>query len=323
VNLQEIPPPPNDDFANATSISTLPFTADFDTGAATFESNEPPTCGYPSPPYKTIWFSFTAAQDGSVSASLPTFTFGGYIAAYTGTDFSNLINVGCSRYSDRLTIRAVAGQTYHFQVGGIYGESGTGYFFFYPGDPSKYDTIQFCSSSNDPGNVGIQSFTWDFGDGTTATTGCSNHRYAADGNYTVQHTVTTFDGRTAAATPQVVQVRTHDVAITKLTAPNSANAGQTKTITATLSNKAYPETVQIDLYKSTSTGFVWVAAVTKSAPVSSGNRTTAFNFNYTFTSDDASIGKVTFRAVATLIGVRDALPIDNEAVSSPPTKVGR
>jgi hypothetical protein len=55
----------------------------------------------------------------------------------------------------------------------------------------------------------------------------------------------------------------------------------------------------------------------------SDNHTTAVNFTYTFTSDDARIGKVTFRTVATLINAHDVIPVDNEAISSPPTKVTR
>ncbi len=55
-------------------------------------------------------------------------------------------------------------------------------------------------------------------------------------------------------------------------------------------------------------------------PVRSGNRTTNFAFSYTFTSADAVVGKVTFEAVATIIGARDALPADNTLIA-PPTKV--
>ncbi len=187
-------------------------------------------------------------------------------------------------------------------------------FYYYPGDPSKFDTIQFQDNSYDPGNLGIQTYQWNFGDGTVASGSSAAHKYAADGDYQVNHTVTTIDGRTATIT-QAVQVRTHDVAITKITAPNSANVGQTKAITANLRNIAYPETVQIDLYKSTLNGFEWIASVTKSVPVLSGNRTTAVNFSYKFTSDDAKLGKVTFKAVATINGARDAYPSDNEAIS--------
>lgn len=335
IDLEQFPPPVNDNFAAATPVSSLPSTIDFGTIAATFETNEPSACGYPSPPYKTIWYSFIASQTGSVSASIPGSNFAPFLTIFSGTGLNDLTQLGCGQYSNKVTFRAIQGQTYYFQVGGYYGESGYGTFllevasppqanfYFYPSDPSKYDTVQFCSSSYDPGNVGIQSFTWNFGDGATATEGCATHRYTADGDYTVQHTVTTFDGRTAAATPQVVQVRTHDVSITSLTAPRSANAGQTKTITVSVRNTRYPETVTVNLYKSTPAGDEWISSLTLPVPVLSGNRTKLFTFDYTFTSQDAQIGKVSFRAEAFIEGANDAFPQDNTAISAPPTRVGR
>jgi hypothetical protein len=51
--------------------------------------------------------------------------------------------------------------------------------------------------------------------------------------------------------------------------------------------------------------------------VRSGGRTTAFGFTYTFTSDDAALGKVTFKAVASIVGARDAQPSDNTAIALP------
>ena len=80
-------------------------------------------------------------------------------------------------------------------------------FVFFPFDPTIFDTVQFIDQSLDPGGVGIESQAWDLGDGTIATGCCPTHRYAADGDYSVQLTVTTLDGRTAS-TSQVVQVRT-------------------------------------------------------------------------------------------------------------------
>lgn len=328
INLQQIPPPANDAFENATLINSLPSTTSFDTSAATFQSSEPnPSCAYPAPPYHTVWFAFTATQDGSVSASIPSYGFGPFIAAYSGTNFNNLTQLGCNQYSNKVTIHVVSGQTYYFQVGGLNGDRGIGQFllettpppqagfYYYPGDPSRFDNVQFQDSSNDPGGLSLQTYTWDFGDGIVASGYSATHKYSADGNYQVVHTVTTTDGRTASIT-QTLQVRTHDVAITKLTTPNSANVGQTKTITVTLRNVAYPENVQVDLYKSTPNGFVFITTVTKSIPTLSGNRTTAVDFSYKFTSDDARLSKVTFKAVATIIGARDAYPSDNEAVSS-------
>jgi hypothetical protein len=42
----------------------------------------------------------------------------------------------------------------------------------------------------------------------------------------------------------------------------------------------------------------------------------ATGFRYTFANEDAVLGKVTLKVVS-LIGVLDALPADNEAISSP------
>ena len=225
-------------------------------------------------------------------------------------------------YTVQLTVTTVDGRTASTsQVVQVTTQPPVASFYFYPSDPSAFDTLQFYDNSYDPGYAGIQSRNWSFGDGTTATDCCPTHRYAADGDYTVQLTVTTFDGRTAS-TSQVVHVKTHDVAITKFTVPTSASAGQTRSIVVGVRNTRYPETVRVELYKSTPGGYQSVGFLEQSVPVRSANRTTDFTFNYTFTSDDATIGKVTFRAVAIVINARDALPADNEAISAP-TKVTR
>jgi len=338
VNLQEILPPPNDDFTDATVIGGLPFTDRVDTTAASFESGEPtPSCF--NAQNGTVWYAFTPAASGSVSASAGGSFFPAVVAAYTGNSLASLTEVGCRLFSDVLTLDASAGATYFFQVAGIFGESGplqfqldvtpppVANFSYSPSDPSTYETVQFYDNSYDPGQVGIQSFTWNFGDGATATGSSPTHRYAADGDYTVQETVTTLDGRTAS-TSQTVHVATHDVAITKFSVPNAAKAGQTRAISVGVNSRRYPETVQVALYKSVpgncypSGCFQSVGWLTQFVPVRPSNRTTDFNFSYTFTSEDAAIGKVTFRAVASIIEARDALSADNEAISSP-TKVGR
>jgi hypothetical protein len=335
LNLQQVPPPANDNFANATDVGPVPSTMDFDTSGATFESGEPaPSCAYPSPPYKTIWFAFTASQDGPISASIPNSNFSPFLAAYSGTDLNNLAELGCGQYSNRLTFQTVASQTYYIQVGGFNREGGTGTFllentpspvadfYYYPGDPSKFDTVQFYDGSYDPANIGIGTWNWDFGDGSNSIERYPSHKFATDGDYPVTLMVTTPDGRTATIT-QTIHVRTHDVAITKVTAPQSARSGQTKAITVSLRNTHYPETVTVDLYKSTPGGDVWIGSLTIQVPVLSGNKTKQVSFNYTFTSQDAQIGKVTFRAVATINGANDAFPQDNTGISSPPTKVTR
>jgi hypothetical protein len=335
INLEQVPPPANDNFSEAVTVSTLPSTVDFDMSGATMQSGEPiPSCANSNPPpFGTIWYAFTPAQDKTLSASVITNNFSPFWAVYKGSSVDHLTEVTCGTF-DRISFRASAGQTYYIQVGGLFASFGTGSFTleaapppqvsfsYYPSDPSKFDTIQFEDNSFDPAFFGLQTWVWNFGDGTSATGNIATHKFAADGDYQVTETVTTPDGRTASST-QTVQVRTHDVAIMKVSAPNSANTGQTRTITVNLRNTAYPESVQVDLYKSVQGGFQWVATVTKPIPALSGNRTTALSFNYTFTSDDARVGKVTFKVVATIIGARDVLPADNEAISSPATKVGR
>ncbi len=332
VNLQEIPPPPNDDFANATVIPALPFSDTVDTTAATTEPGEPmPSCAYTTEG-KSVWYAFTPSESGSVSASYNA-SFSPVVAAYTGDSLTNLKEVGCRAWGGWLTFHVDAGTTYYFQARGVYNEGGwlqfnlqvtpppVANFNFYPYDPTVFDTIQFNDYSYDPVGVGIQSQAWDFGDGSIATGCCPTHRYAADGDYTVQLTVTTYDGRTALAS-QIVKVRTHDVAITRFSAPQAASSGQTRQISVGINSKRNPEYVQVQLFKSRLQGFEQFGSLTQSVPVRPPNRTTDFNFSYTFTRDDASIGKVTFKAVATITSARDALPADNETIASP-TKVSQ
>ena len=329
LNVQQIPPPANDNFANATQITALPFRDTVDTSAATLEPGEPaPSCAFP-PLEGTVWYTFTPATSGSVSVSIDS-SFPTAEEEYTGTSFANLTALQCGGgFSQLNTIHVNAGTTYYFQVEGLglVGEGGTiGFnlvttppptagFFFEPFDPSVFDTVQFFDQSFDPGQVGFQTEAWSFGDGTTGTGSFPAHRYAADGDYTVGLTVTTFDGRTASAS-QVVHVRTHDVAIAKFTVPRSASAGQTRSITVGVSDKRYPETVQVQLLKGSQGGFDQVGILTQSVPVQMGKATTPFAFSYTFTQDDATVGKVTFEAIATIQGARDALPADNMAIAS-------
>jgi PKD repeat protein len=193
-------------------------------------------------------------------------------------------------------------------------------FYPSPGDPSTFDTVNFNNWSQDPAcyYCGMSAY-WDFGDGTTSTDWSPYHRYAAEGDYTVSLTVTTQDGRTASTT-RTLQVRTHDVAITKFTVPQSAKAGQTRSVSVYVNNTRYPEQVEVQLFKSTPAGWQWVGTLQQEVPVRPSNRTTIFEFSYTFTAEDAQLGRINFRAVATIVNARDALPTNNEAISLP-TKV--
>jgi PKD domain len=335
LNVREIPPPPNDAFADAKEALALPFNDAADLTAATTEPGEPVTnfsiVG-------SAWYVFTPSESGSFTANANFCCGYQILTVYTGDSVAGLTEVKFSPYG-MVTFRGTAGTTYHIQVGRTGGFGGTSPMTFRldktpppvagmsfsPFDPSMFDNIQFGAyGSYDPVNVGIETFAWSFGDGSTDTGFSVLHRYAADGDYPARLTVTTFDGRSASAT-QTVHVKTHDVAIVKFTAPNAASAGQTRQISVAVNNSRYPETVQVQLMKSVPGvygGFVTVGTLTQSVPAAGKNQSTPFAFSYTFTSDDAAVGKVTFQAVATLLGARDAQSADNTAISLP-TKVGR
>ena len=332
VNVFETPPPPNDDFADAKIISTLPFSDEVDNTGATTEINEPQDCSYNSP--WTVWYSFTSAANVLITAN----TAGSNMAdtrlsvyQAVGGSLGDLSLITCGVFGSSVVFNVQAGSTYYLQAGSMYGVGNLKVnvfetpppiagFMFYPFDPSTFDTIQFFDQSYDPGQSGFQSFVWDFGDGSVAIDSSPTHQYAMDGDYTVNYTVTTNDGRTAS-TSRVVQVKTHDVAITKITAPQSAKSGQTQKINIAIKNRRYSEDVRVDFYKSIPGGFQWVGAYTQFVPVRLGNQTSTFTFNYTFTMQDVNLGKVSFKAVATIVNLRDALPADNELISSPPTKI--
>jgi chitodextrinase len=334
LQLQAVPPPPNDNFADAIPVNSLPFADTQDVTGATLEPGEP-TNNCAGGFGDSVWYSFTPTTSGSYSASALADEFGTSGAnVYTGSSVDSLTKVACSPGSGALAAwSATAGTTYYIQAGNFNGFT-TGNlitrvevtpppnvsFFFGPSDPSIFDTLSFTAVSFDPANIGVETYSWTFGDGASATGCCQTHQYAKDGDYTVTLTGTTFDGRVGIQTA-VMHVRTHDVAITSFSAPNTAKAGKTATFDVRLSDLRDPEQVEVDLMKSDPTsGFVTVASRVQGVQVSTTGKTADFKLSYTFTSADAALRDVTFKAVATIIGARDAVPSNNTAVA-PPTKV--
>jgi PKD domain len=335
LNVAEIPPPPNDDFANATPTGAAPFSDTQSAVAASKEPGEPdPSCG-PFAPATSWWYAFTPVSTQSYRVSLGGGS-GSTVAVFTGTSLADLSQLDCrSSYGGAgFAFRGVAGTTYYIQVSdpysGAYGPITLNLevapapyagFSVSPSDPSVFDTVGFWGLSSDPAGNPITQELYEFGDGTSAVGCCpdvvggqfdATHRYAKDGDYNARVTATTSDGRTATST-LTVHVRTHDVAISKLSVPQTAHPGQTRSITVNLSNGRYPENVRVELYKSVSGGdFVLVGALTHDAPV---GKSTPFAFNYTFTADDGVLGKVTFKTVATIVGARDAQPADNAVIA--------
>jgi hypothetical protein len=153
--------PPNDDFANATHVTAVPFNDTVDhLIAATVEPNEPLPCAGGAM-LSTVWWAFTPSSNGSYSASLagplsPQFD------AYTGSSLANLNLVACSSGGD-ITFKASAGTTYYLRAAGAFTldfpmffrldvtPAPVAAFFFGPSDPSIFDSVQFLDASSDPG----------------------------------------------------------------------------------------------------------------------------------------------------------------------------
>lgn len=323
----------NDDFRNATKILALPFSETVDLTGTSREVNEPnPSCGAPA---RSVWYKFTPATTQSLTANVIFPPFPVTIAAYTGQSLSRLTPVACgttfSGYG--ATFRAQKGKTYYIQIqtAGVFDPGGVvqfslnvapppiASFTFSPRDPSVFDTIQFADLSEDPAGLEIQTRVWSFGDRKFGSGCCPTHRYSADGDYVVKLTVTTPDGR-RVSTSQVVQVRTHDIALARVRTPDSARVGQIGQITLDVRNTRYAEAVEFQLLKlvpGTTDTYEMVDTLTTVVPVRSGQSTSQFAFSYTFTNADAIAGWVKFKVVAVLLNFRDARPSDNEIMALP------
>jgi PKD repeat protein len=317
--------PVNDDFAEATPVTTFPYDDTVDhLITATTETGEPLPCAGGAVG-GTVWWAFTPTATGSYMASLSG-PLSVSLAVYTGSALNDLDIISCAS-GDRVSFLASADTTYYVRAQAHVTDFDTPMYFrldttpdpvaefaFLPSDPSVFDDIQFADLSFDPAGVGFQS-VWDFGDHATATGCCPTHRYARDRDYTIRLTVTTNDGRTASIS-HVVQVSTHDVATVRIDVPKSARVGQRIEVNVYVKNYRQPETVQVDLFKSSPFGFLTADSHTQAVPVKGA---TKFRFTNTITEADGILGKVSFKALAMINGHRDVLPADNEFISVPIT----
>lgn len=316
LNMSVVLPPPNDNFADAIEFSSVPFSDSRDLTAAGVEPSEPTACGASFA--ESAWYAFTPATSGAYGALGVS-----NVNVYTGTSLSNLTNVACADWPG-LYFHADAGTTYYLQTygGGVSVEvvpPPNADFTYSPGDPSVFDDATYSYWNGGYWDPTVNGWAWKFSDGTEATGESVSHRFARDGDYTVTINVAARGGRTNSATKSV-RVRTHDVTILSLTAPGKGKVGKQSTITVGIGNTRYPETVQVDLFKITPQGDVLVGTSIGAVGVMKLKKTVDLSFNYVFTSDDATLGKLPFKAVATIQGARDAVNSDNTQ-TSPPTLI--
>jgi len=97
-------------------------------------------------------------------------------------------------------------------------------FTYSPPNPSIEDNINFIDTSTDPDGT-INSWFWEFGDGSSSTERNPSHQYADKGEYTVRLTVTDDDGSTNTA-EQTITIRNLSPTASFTYSPSSPTAGQ-------------------------------------------------------------------------------------------------
>jgi hypothetical protein len=115
----QVSAPANDDFDNATTIKTLPFTDSINTSGATSAPDDPTDC---YGPYASVWYAFTPAADTQLQVDTSYSSYDTVVAVYTGTR-GNLNLIACWDYPC-FTLSAFAGETYYFRVTSWYGSGG-------------------------------------------------------------------------------------------------------------------------------------------------------------------------------------------------------
>src|SRR6266487_4234504 len=115
---------PNDSFANATVITSLPFSTTEDTSQATWDASDPSSfCSSNG----SVWFSYTPSSNMTLSADVSGSDYGAKVSAWTGTQGSlNLVD--CNEYNgtQQINISATGGTTYYFMVAFCCGSGGNG-----------------------------------------------------------------------------------------------------------------------------------------------------------------------------------------------------
>jgi len=114
VNLEQITPPANDNFANAEAINSLPFSTTVDNTDATIEPNEPVGCGSL---FRSVWYSFTPAENMAVRVEVNS-QVGGSVSVFlaSGPGISDLTSLTCAFSDSSTNFQVEAGNTYYLRV---------------------------------------------------------------------------------------------------------------------------------------------------------------------------------------------------------------
>lgn len=327
--VELVPRAVNDDFASAVDV---PLNTDVagDPGPASLEAGEPkPGCEHSST--RSLWFRYTPDSARFVSAKVTQNLSSAGVAVFRGTALNALTEVDCLHSAHNPAIFAAApGETYYLRVAeDIYGAAPLTLrltdapqikptaSWMNPARPGVFDEVQFEIDPGDPAGRWLAGGEIRFGDGTSAeipaVPGPATvwHRYAADGEYELTITGHTADGRSGTST-RTVKVETRDVTVSNVAAPATAKVGEAGHIEVSVTSTRYAEDVVVELLRRRSDGYHDVVGTVRQRVEK--DSTAVMPFTYTYSADDAALGKATLKARARIYKRDDNNPADNERV---------
>ncbi|MGZ3147906.1 PKD domain-containing protein [Lentzea chajnantorensis] len=331
IDFRGVPGLSNDNRANAAAVA-VPSRHDVDLRRTTAEPGELSASCDPAAT-QSVWYRYAPTSSRFVQVLASE----GAVSVYRAADLSEVDCVSTDdneRNGMRSVFSAEAGESYLVRVAETPADAEPAFVEFstaaplrpwlspYPNNPTIYTDVEFVPSAGE--QRPLVSGTVYFGDGGSAPIVPGErirHRYAKDGDYSVSVTATTSDGRTGSSVPEKLTVETHDLAITALSVPEAARAGQTKTIKAYVANPHHDGNVKVTLYKVSANGAQGQEiGYTLQRVAASPTARTEFVFAYTYSAADAAAGQVTFRAVASSPDwYQDARPADNQAQATTTT----
>ena len=192
---------------------------------------------------QSVVFSATATDPGILDTLTYSWNFGDNTTPTNGRDINHTF-VDNGTYNVVLTVTDKdGGTTSQTAVAKVDNVAPTIVSIVKPTTISEGQSVTFTATATDPGILDTLTYSWNFGDTTTAVVGqTANHTFADNGNYNVVLTVTDKDG---AVTTQTVVAKVDNVAptIVSIVKPTTINEGQAVQFTATATEPGILDTL--------------------------------------------------------------------------------